>query len=146
MFQLKSRVTSGGDVRKLKDEYEKAMLMKNQFAESLKTEYREREFEKEDRFKESKLNIKLAKFKGYSSSTDIYTFKDEFEKLYLRGTPRRLLPELLKNNFLEDSTLCSVKSIDDIDEIWERLKSAYGDPKMMLDLKFSEVGKIDVFW
>ena len=98
----------------------------------------ELELDKEDVFKASNLNIKLERFKGYSSPVDIYTFKSEFEKIYLRSTPRRMLPELLKNNFLGDSALSMVKSIDDIDEVWRRLKEAFGDPKIMLEKKLGD--------
>ena len=57
----------------------------------------------------SNLNIKLQKFKDYDSSADIYTFKTEFENVYSRSTPRRLLPDVLKNNFLEDPDLSLAK-------------------------------------
>ena len=87
--------------------------------------------EEEESFKTSNLNIKLQKFRGYESSADIYTFRSEFEKVYSRSTPRRILPDVLKNNFLEDPALSLVKSLDNINEIWKRLITTYGDPKMI---------------
>ena len=42
------------------------------------------------------LNIKLAKFKGFFSDLDVYSFQIEFENLYKRSTPKNLLPDLLK--------------------------------------------------
>ena len=48
--------------------------------------------------------------------------------------------DVLKNNHLEGAALSLVRSVDDIDEIWQRLKSAYGDPKLLL--KKSEINKI----
>ena len=39
------------------------------------------------------------------SSRDYYSFKDEFEKLHLRATSKTILPELLRNNYLEDLAL-----------------------------------------
>ena len=61
--------------------------------------------DKHQLFKEKILNIKLAKFSGFNSSRDYYTFKDEFEKLHLRTTPKNMLPKLLRNNYLEDPPL-----------------------------------------
>ena len=127
----------------LKQSYDDIMRLKSKVVLELKAEVRERELKKQEKFKEGKLNIKLAKFKGYSSTTDIYTFRGDFEKLHLRSTPKDMLPDLLKNNYLDESALCMVKSVTDINEIWKRLVAAYGDPKMMLDIKFGEVSKID---
>ena len=73
---------------------------------------------------------------------DIYTFQLEFEKLYLRVTPKRLLPDLLKNNCSAQPALSMVKSKDDIESIWGRLKKSYGDKKVMLQKKLPEVMKI----
>ena len=66
---------------------------------------------------------------------DIYTFQTEFEKLYLRLTPKKRLPDVIKYSHLEDPALALVKSQDDIDEIWTRLKKAYGDKKVLLQKK-----------
>ena len=46
----------------------------------------------------------------------------EFEKLYSKATPKKMLPDLLKNNYLADPALSLVKILDEIDEIWTRLK------------------------
>ena len=97
---------------------------------------------KEKFFKTSALNIHLAKFKGYDSVLDIYSFQSEFDKLYVRSTPKSLLPDLLKNNYLSDPALSLVKSLNEIEVIWERLQRAYGDPKMMLQRKLSAVKEI----
>jgi hypothetical protein len=53
-----------------------------------------------------------------------------------------MLPDLLKNNYLDDSALILVKSLEDIDEIWDRLKGAFGEPKIMLSIKLEEMNKI----
>ena len=90
--------------------------------ERLKYEISDREIDKHQLFKEEILNIKLAKFSGLNSSRAYYTFKDEFEKLHLRTTPKTMLPELLRNNYLEDPALSLVKNIQNIDEVWKRLK------------------------
>lgn len=97
-------------------------------------------------FNESKLKIHLPKFSGYESKLDIYTFQSEFMKVYERTIPKRVLPDLLKNNLLEGAALSLVSSVKDIDEIWQRLKGAYGDPKLLLKKKLSQVGKISNLW
>ena len=53
-----------------------------------------------------------------------------------------MMSDVLKNNHLEGSALSLVRSVDNIDEIWQRLKSAYGDPKLLLKKKLSEINKI----
>ncbi len=103
-----------------------------------------RELSKEKSFQESSLNINLKKFEGYNSPKDFYTFKDEFEKLHLRKTPKLKLPELIKNNFLGGPALDLVKHVEHIDEIWSRLQKVYGDPKVMLSKKLDEIGRTDV--
>ena len=52
------------------------------------------------------------------------------------------MSDVLKNNYLEGAALSLVRSVDNIDEIWQRLKSAYGDPKPLLKKKLSEINKI----
>ena len=53
-----------------------------------------------------------------------------------------MMSDVLKNNHLEGSALSLVRSVDNVDEIWQRLKSAYGDPKLLLKKKVSEINKI----
>ena len=106
---------------------------------NLSKEIKERELDKEKNFKASSLKINLPKFKGYDSLLDIYTFKDKFEKLNSATIPKRLMPEFLKNNYLEGSALESVKRLESIDEIWESLEKEFGDPRVMLMKKFAEL-------
>ena len=74
--------------------YDELIKDLNQCENFVKTEMQKREAEivKEDKFKSSALNIKLAKFKGYDSELDFFTFKSRFEKLHLKDTPIKLLP------------------------------------------------------
>ena len=60
------------------------------------------------------------KFSGYESKLDIYSFQSEVLKIYERTAPKRMMPDLLKNNLLEVSALSSVKSVTDIEYIWKR--------------------------
>ena len=115
---------------------------KGRFIDYLNEQFNDREIEKFKAFKESNLNIKLEKFSGYESS-DIYTFRTNFEKLHLRNTPKKLLPDLLINNYLAEPSLSQVKGLTDIDIIWDRLIKAYGNSKMLVSRKLSEVKKLD---
>jgi len=125
------------------ERYDKLITLKSSYLTSLSSEISEREIDKQKLFDESRLNIKLAKFCGYDSQHDVYTFQSEFEKLFLRTTPRRVLPDLLKNNYLADPALTLVKSLNDIKEIWSRLHFAYGDTKVMLAKKLQQISKTD---
>ena len=112
----------------------------------INSEIKLREIAKEKSFQVSSLNINLSKFSGYDSELDIYTFQFEFEKLYLKTTPKKMLPDLLKYNYLNDPALALVKCVDSIDEMWLRLKKAYGDPKTLLANKLSAVKKVGPLW
>ena len=137
-------LTDESMVNKFMEKYKKFLVVKDKYISNVRKTSEEKEFDKEKKFKEASLNIKLGKFSGYNSNKDLYTFKDEFEKLYLRQTPSRMLPDLLKNNFLDGPALTLVKHVDEMDEIWKRLKKTYGDPKVLLSNKLDELGKMDM--
>ena len=102
-----------------------------------------RELEKHDT-KTSLLNIKLPKFNGYECSTDIYSFRLNFEKLHLKSTPTTLLPDLIKNNFLENSALLHVKNVTSMEDIWRRLIDSYIDRKTLLSKKLNDLQSIEL--
>ena len=116
---------------------------KSQYVLNLEQESKNREIEKQKNFNKSVLNINLGKFKGYNSKIDIYTFQDQFEKLYIKGTPKSMLPDVLINKHLEGSAQLLVKSNNDIDDIWIRLKEVFGDIKTLLSNKLAELNNID---
>ena len=97
--------------------YSALTSLKSIYTKNIQTEIEIRQVYKQKLFSESNLNIKLEQFSGLHDSLDYYTFKSKFEKIYLRTTPKHLLAELLKNNYLKDPALSSVKSLDNIDEI-----------------------------
>jgi len=115
-------------------------------SQDLDTEFNNREIGKFESFNKSHLNIKLPKFKGYSIVIDIYSFKSDFDKLHLKSVPKRLLADILKNNYLEGAALALVKHENEIDEIWERLKASFGDVKFLLSNKLSEHSRLDKLW
>ena len=99
------------------ERYRQLTSLKETFENSLRKLNENRELNKHSLFNESKLNIQLNKLKGYDSSTDINTFKSNFEKIYLRTTPEKLLPNLLIKNFLEVPALSLIKGVTNIIEI-----------------------------
>ena len=121
--------------------YQETLEEKEIYTFNINDEFQKRELHKEKSFNMSKMNIELPKFKNYDSSMDIYTFQTLFEKLHSKNTPKKFLPDLLKNNYLEEPALSIVKNVTDISDIWERLKASYGDPKSMLRKKLSEIDK-----
>ena len=127
-------------------QYNELIQHKESYESFVQNEIREREISKEKSFQVASINIKLSKFSGYNSEMDIYTFQCEFDKLHLKSTPRKMLSDLLKYNYLDDPALSLVKSLDNIDEMWLRLKKAYGDPKTLLSKKLSAVENIGPLW
>ena len=141
-----STVESKSDTQKLIKEQEKFEKQHQKYVNQLKHEANTREVEKYKVFQQSQLNIKFEKFQGCNSSLDIYTFKSEFEKLHLNSTPRKLLPDLLKNNFLTNRAYALVQCVEDIDQIWTRLIAAYGDTRHMLNSKLHSINKLEAMW
>ena len=75
----------------------------------------EREIMKQELFSKVKVQINFLKFTGYESRMGIYIFESEFLKLHSRTTPKRMIPDVIKNKLLESTALSLVKSIDDIE-------------------------------
>ncbi len=124
--------------------YDEVVERKAVYEKFVKDEMTQRELLKQAVFKTSSLNITLSKFKGYESDLDVFTFQSEFEKLYAKETPTNRLADLLKNKYLENPALALVKRLEDIKEIWARLQKAYGDPRIMLQNKLTEVKNIGI--
>ena len=92
------------------------------------------------------LSLELPKYRGYGSSLDFYTFRSEFEKLISPKIQARLLPDYLKNNYLEGQAFAIVSEINEIDKIWERLKTLFGNVEILLNNKPSETIKNGPLW
>ena len=56
------------------------------------------------------------------------------------------MPDLLKNNLLETSVLSLFKSRTGIEDIWKWLKGAYGNTKLLLKKKLSQIRYISQLW
>jgi len=129
-------------IKETKESYMKLDTLKQVYNQRLTKEIGDRELDKLADFKKSSLNIKLEKFTGYDS-IDFFTFKTNFEKMHVSSTPTHLLPDLLKNNYLAGPALSMVKSNESIDSIWERLKEAFGNPRVMLSRKLQQIETIE---
>ena len=99
------------------------------------------------------IKIELKKFSGYESATDIYIYihfkqipQSITTGLHSTRFPKSLLPDYLKHNYLEGSALLLVKGPTGIDEIWVRLKEAFGNTKVLLHNKLNEVNKFGLIW
>ena len=116
------------------------------FSNELGTLIRERDITEEKLKSASSLKIELTKFKGYESEMDIYNFRAEFEKLIEPVVLRKLWPDYLKRNYLSGSALTLVEKIESIDEIWEKLISAFGNIRLLLQNKISALEKQNGLW
>ena len=94
----------------------------------------------------SVLEINVPKYHGYESELDFYTFRSEFEKLISPHILAKLLPEYLKNSYLECQALEIVKEINVIEEIWERLKTSFGNVTILLTNRLGDVAKCGPLW
>ena len=146
IIKLQAQPSFNYDIDEANRRFKRLILQKDTYLKTLKGEVETREIDKLEAFETSLLNIKLPKFKDYSSTMDIYTFQDLFEKIHLKSTPKVLLPDLLKNNYLENPALSLIRHVDNIEEIWSRLKAAYGDSKTMLTKKISSISRMDGLW
>ena len=128
-----------------KDEVDEIManysnsLLKEEYFKYINNEVKNREITKQNlRINRSQNSLVMNQNWAYTQS--------EFLKIYERATPKRIMPHLLKNNLLEGSALSLVKSMTDIEDLWKRLKGAYGDPKLLLKKKLSQIGNISQIW
>ena len=131
---------------RIEDDYNIINDEKKSYENHFKNEFIKRELMKTETFERSKLNIRLTKFGGFNSELDIYSFQTEFEKLHLKGTPSSVLADLLKNNYLEDQALILAKNVESIDEIWSRLKMAFGDTRIILKKRIDDLSQVTPMW
>ena len=86
--------------------------------------------------------VDIGKFSGsLDKGVDFYTFKTKFSKAYSRH-PKTLLVEWLVNNHLEGRAKECVGTLDDLDTIWARLKSNFGNTEQMLLHQFKKIQKM----
>ena len=129
---LQAQITNADNLFNIKETGEKFNYLTNlrlRYVKELAFQINERELDKHAEFTKLKLDIKIEKFSDFDASTDFYTFRSNFEKVHLSSTPKEHLPDLLRNNYLTDPARTMVSNLTSIDEVWERLREAFGDPK-----------------
>ena len=131
------------DVNKRKNDLKDVI---HTYKNDLKKEIHDRDLSDAKIKNASILEIKIPRFKGYNSSQDYYTFRAEFEKLVSPRIQKALLPEYLKNNYLEGHALQVVKELTDLDEIWDRLKTSFGDVMILMSNKMYDIEREVPLW
>ena len=86
----------------------------------------------------------MAVYSGYGSEMDYYSFKSQFTNKYRRYTSRDQI-DILKNTYLKGEAFNTVKELNELDKIWERLKDEFGNPSRMLKEKMSEMLAINPY-
>ena len=89
------------------------------------------------------LQIRLPKFKDYSSEVDIYTFRAKFKKFVEPFVQNRLWADYLKN-CLEGASFNLVAKVEDIHQIWEKLFDSFGNTRLMLQNKLGSLRKFNL--
>ena len=92
------------------------------------------------------LRIHIAKFKGYDSELDIYTFRADFEKLIEPILQHKLWVDYLKRNCLAGMALKIVGKIENIDDIWKRLIESFGNTRILLQNQVSALENVGGLW
>ena len=92
------------------------------------------------------LKIELPKFSGYESKMDFYTFKTQFRKLIEPIVQKKYWADYLKRNYLSGSALTLVEKESEYDKIWARLAGSYGNPRLLLQNKLSDLEKMGGLW
>ena len=133
-------------VRQVNESKNDLKFEKSAYQDLVNAEINKRDLTEEKMKNASLLGITLPKFKGYHSKLDYYSFKSEFEKLIVPRVQAKLLPDYLKNNYLEGHALQVVKEIDDLESIWDRLKLSFGNVNILMSHKLKIVEDSDPIW
>ena len=72
---------------------------------------------------------------------DYYTFKSKFLKAY-GNHPKNVMVERLRNIHLQGVAKDCIGSLDELDNIWVRLKNNFGNTELMLQYHFGRLNKL----
>ena len=92
------------------------------------------------------IQIDLQKFSGYDCKIDLYTFQSEFKKLIEPVVQKPYWADYLKNNYLEGPARILVDKEKDYDQIWKTLFASYGNTRLLMQNKLSELESIGGLW
>ena len=118
---------------------QRALTARNDYAKRLHSLMCDRDISAEKLRNASTITVDLAKFKGYESKLDVYSFKSEFEKLIQPSCQKRLWVDTLKNKYLAGPPFTLVERTETLSEIWEKLTEAYGNVRLLLQNKIASL-------
>ena len=127
-------------VRRIK---ENSLKSRNSYAIKVYELMSSRDISEEKLKKSSSIEIDLSKFEGYGSKLDIYSFKTQYEDLVQKKIQKAYWLETLKKNYLSGPALVLVDKIEDIEEVWKKLISSYGNVKLLLQNKMSSLDEME---
>ena len=123
--------------------HDRALKARNTYAQELHALISERDISDEKMKKSKDLQIEVPKFRGYDSKLDIYSFRSEFEKFIQPSVQKQYWVDVLKKNCLSGPALILVDKCENIDDAWEKLTNAYGNVKLLLQNKISQLDKFE---
>ena len=123
------------DVFRITQQYELLLNEKGRHSKELQQEIHKRELVKQQRWKKFNIKYQTSKIQKIQLNYGYILSQYIFQKLHLSRTPKQILPDLLRINFLEKPALPLTKNVEDRDEIWRRLKKACGDSRILLSKK-----------
>ena len=138
--------TGNPDVLKLSKIVNKTLgriaTKKDNFFASLQKIVLDRDITTEKLKNASDLVVDLPKFSGYGAEMDFFTFRTKFRKLIEDRVQKKYWADYLKHNYLTGQALLLVEKEIDYEKMWERLSDSYGNARILLQKKLSEIDKI----
>ena len=137
-----SEIGAGDQLEEVNTLVASTLSEKETYVKSVREEVETRDLSEEKIRNALGLKVEIARFCGYDSPLDIYTFREQFLKFVVPYVQRNLLPDTLKWNYLGDPALTLVKELKNMDEIWDRLFNTYGNAELLLYKKLGDFAKI----
>ena len=125
------------------DLQKKALDARNTFCQNLHKIIEETGVDEDKLRRGNDAPVELAKFKGYDSKLDIYSFRAEFERLVQPTILKRYWVDTLKTKYLGGPALVLVEKTESIAEVWTKLIDAYGNVKLLLQNKLGTLDKFE---
>ena len=121
------------------DKLSKLNICKMDFEEKLRFDLENFDLTDEKLKLATQTKVNIGKFTGsFEKGMDFYTFQSKFQRAYAKY-PKSLLVEWLTNNHLEGKAKECIGTLNDIDEIWSRLRSNFGNTELLLDYQFKKL-------
>ena len=115
---------------------------KDNFFSSLQKIMHNRDITTEKLKNASELLLELPKFSGYGAEMDFFTFRTQFRKLIEDRVQKKYWADYLKRNYLSGQALLLVEKETNYEKIWERLSESFGNARILLQNKLSEIDKL----